>query len=259
MHPGESSLGWRFGIQGRDAQTPVDVAVVMNTILRPSMVQAIESVYRQDLNGTVQILIGVDKPEGSMEPLLALLRNRPPHVGALVLAPGYSTSERHGGLHLAHDGGALRTVLSYLANARLLSYLDDDNRWQPNHLSSLSRAITGFDWAFSLRMFVDARNGVDLCVDAWDSVGPGKGIRRAALGGFVDTNCLMIDKSRAESALAAWSRPLRGSVITADRRVFHHLRMHHPAAWTGQATVRYFIRPTFFLWPQINAQLRNTG
>jgi hypothetical protein len=256
MHPLEFPLGWRFDIEGRDAQAPADVAVIIGTVLRPSLLDAIESVYRQDLGGTIQILVGVDKAAAASEPLLELLRARPPNVGALVLNPGYSTSERHGGLHRAHDGGALRTILSYLANSKLLAYLDDDNRWLPNHLSSLARAIAGFDWAYSLRMFVDVRTGADLCTDVWDSVGPGKGIRRDSLGGFVDINCLMIDKSRAEDALPDWTQPLAGSKVTADRRVFHRLRTRHPVAWTGLATVRYAIRPTFFLWPKIEARLR---
>lgn len=256
MHARESSIGWRFDIQGRDPQTPADVSVIVSTVLRPSLRDALESVYRQDLGGTIQILVGVDKNAQALEPLVDLFRVRPAHVGVLVLNPGYSTSERHGGLHRAHDGGALRTILSYLANSRLLAYLDDDNRWLPNHLSSLSRAIAGFDWAYSLRMFVDERTGADLCVDEWDSVGPGKGLRRDTLGGFVDINCLMIDKSRAEDALPDWTQPLPGLTMSADRRVFHRLRTRHPVAWTGLATVRYTIRPTFFLWPKIEAQLR---
>jgi hypothetical protein len=252
-------IGWRFDIEGRDAQVPADVAVVIGTLLRPSLREAIESIYRQDLDGTIQIVIGVDKAAGPVEPVLELLRARPKKIGALVLDPGYSTSRRHGGIHRAEDGGAMRTILSYLANSRLLAYLDDDNCWLPNHLSSLSRAIVGFDWAYSLRIFVDGRTGADLCVDKWDSVGPGKGIRRDPLGGFVDPNCLMIDKLSAEDALANWTQPMEGESFNPDRIVFHRLRLRHSVAWTGLATVRYTIRPTHFLWPEIEAQLRQAA
>ncbi len=253
---GARPLGWRFDARDRAAQAQADYAVVIGTLLRPSLPAAIESVYRQAGAGTVQILVGVDKAEGPFEPLREVLLARPAHVSAIVLDPGYSTSERHGGVHKAHDGGALRTMLSYLANSRRVAYLDDDNAWLPGHLSSLGRAIDGFSWAYSLRMFVDERNGADLCVDRWDSAGPGRGERRDALGGFVDPNCLMIDKTRAEEALALWTRPLDAWKATADRRVFRHLVKHHPVAWTGQATVRYTIRPAFYLWPQIAAELR---
>ena len=250
---------WRFDARGRDAQARADVAVIVTTVLRPSLEAALASVFRQDFAGHLQLVVGVDKAAGKPEILLDTLAARPAGMSALVLDPGYSTSTRHGGLHKASDGGALRTVLSYLANAPLLAYLDDDNEWLPNHLSSLAGAIAGFDWAHSLRMFVDESTGRDLCVDIWDAAGPGKGVHRGTLGGFSDVNCLMIDKTRAEAVLPLWSIPWAKWKATADRQVFRRLCAEHPAAWTGLATVRYAIRPTFYLWPRIRRQLARTA
>jgi hypothetical protein len=144
------AIGGLHPIAGKDPQAPADVAVVITTVLRPALLDALRSVFAQDLKGTIQILIGVDKAREPIEPLRALLKTRPRNVEALVLNPGYSTSKRHGGVHLAPDGGAMRTILSYLANSRLVAYLDDDNRWLPNHLSSLVAAVGDFDWAYSL-------------------------------------------------------------------------------------------------------------
>ena len=251
MAEGAVSIGDFYAIPGKPAQARADVAVVITTLLRPSLLAALRSVFRQDFKGTLQVVVGVDQRDGDPAPLHALLRERPANVGALVLDPGFSTAERHGGIHPASDGGALRTVLSYLANAPLVAYLDDDNEWLPNHLSSLAAAIAGFDWAYSLRTFVDARNGRELCPDIWDATGPGRGLRRDSIGGFVDPNCLMLDKTRAAGVLALWAVPWAKWKATADRRVFQRLCARHPAAWTGLATVRYAIRPTFFLWPQI--------
>jgi len=252
-------IGWRFPAEGRDAQAGADAAVIMVTVLRSSLATALESIYRQQFDGTIQILVGIDKAAGPVEPLLEVLRARPRNVSALVLDPGYSTAERHGGLYSASDGGALRTVLSYLANSPRLAYLDDDNQWLPNHLAALSAAIDGFDWAWSMRTFVDERDGRELCVDQWDSTGPGRGLRKASLGGFVDVNCLMVDKLRAPEVAPLWTMPLTGWKATADRRVFVQLRERHSCAWTGISTVRYAIRPTFFLWPQIRAHLAAQG
>ncbi len=249
-------IGWRFDAPGRDPQAQADVAVIIGTVLRPSLLAALESVYRQDLRGTLQVLVGVDKAVGAIEPLLGLLERRPPHVGALVFHPGYSTAKRHGGVHEASDGGALRSILGYLANSPRLCYLDDDNQWLPGHLSSLARAIEGHAWAYSLRTFVDQESGRDLCVDEWDSVGPGKGLHRETLGGFVDLNCLMIDKTRAEEVLALWTQPQAAARGTADRRVFQALNERHPGTATGLATVRYSIRRSFYLWPKIRERLR---
>jgi len=248
-------LGWRFDADRRDPQPQVAAAVVMTTVLRPGLRTAIESVYAQDLQGGIQLLIGIDQALDPVEPLLELLRKRPPQISALVLDPGYSTSTRHGGLYPAHDGGALRTVLSFLANSRRVAYLDDDNRWLPNHLSSLARAIEGVDWAWSLRAFVDGETGAELCEDIWDSLGPGKGLRAKSLGGFVDVNCMMLDKLRAAAVLPDWVEPMPGQKHTADRRVFRRL-CELPSAGTGLATVRYSIRPTFNLWPRIRKHLQ---
>jgi hypothetical protein len=248
-------IGWRFPAAGRDAQAQADVAVVMVTVLRPCVAAALESIYRQQYSGSIQILIGIDTRTAPVEPLLETLRARPPHVEALVLDPGYSTAERHGGLYGASDGGALRTTLSYLANSRRLAYLDDDNQWMPNHLAALTGALEGFDWAWTLRTFVDERDNRELCVDIWDSTGPGRGLRQASLGGFVDVNCLMFDKLRAPEVPPLWTSPLHQWRATADRRVFVRLREHHACGWTGISTVRYTIRPTFYLWPQIRAHL----
>jgi len=39
-----------------------DAAVVMPTLLRPSLERAVRSVFAQDLGGRIQLLIGVDCP-----------------------------------------------------------------------------------------------------------------------------------------------------------------------------------------------------
>ena len=173
-----------------------DVAVVIPTILRPSLVRAVESVLAQDLDGTVQILIGVDASAGDRSLLDDVAAGAPDRFAVTVVDPGYSTSVRHGGLHAARDCGALRATLSYLANSPRIAYLDDDNWWAPDHLSSLLEALGGFDWAYSKRWFVRADNRDPIAVDEWESTGPDCGIFTRRFGGFVDPNCLMIDAVR---------------------------------------------------------------
>jgi hypothetical protein len=223
------------------AQPPADVAVVMPTTLRPTIIDAVRSVLAQDLPGRVQLLIGIDKAQHPVEPLAALLAEAPPGRDALLLDPGYSTSVRHGGLHPARDGGVLRIVLTYLANARRIAYLDDDNWWAPDHLSSLSAAIEGRAWAWSLRWFVHPRSRRAICVDEWESVGPDRGIFREKFGGWVDPNCLMIDKLQCDEVIRWWGIPLRGDpkAMSADRHIFHWLKARYPAAGTGRATAFY--------------------
>jgi hypothetical protein len=125
------------GRTGPARQAPFDVAVVIPTVLRPSLARAVESIYRQQFPGRIQVLIGVDKPLGDYSLLDDLRRDCPDHCDLMVFDPGYSTSARNGGLYPGGCGGALRTILSYAANSRAIAYLDDDNWFHPDHLRTL--------------------------------------------------------------------------------------------------------------------------
>lgn len=226
----------------QDVQTPFDVAVVVPTTLRATLRRAVGSVFAQDFGGRVQVVIGIDAAEGPREPLEALIRECPDSMAVTVLDPGYSTSRFRGGLYPVWAGGALRTVLSYLANADRVAYLDDDNWWAPDHLSSLAAAMAGFDWAFSLRWYVDPATAEPMAVDRWESTGPGRGLYAATTGGFVDTNCLMLDKRRCHWVLPAWSVPANAAGAGPDRTVFKALCARHSVGWTGRASAYYTVR-----------------
>lgn len=237
--------GWR--LYGRDPalQSPFDVAVVMPTVGRDCILEAVSSVYAQENAGRIQLLIGVDVPLGDFTRLHELLEAAPRHVTPCLFYPGFSTSERHGGLHPARDGGMLRTTLSYLANARYIAYLDDDNWWSPNHLGSMLYAIQGREWAFALRWFVHPESRQPVCVDDWESVGPGRGVFVQKFGGWVDPNCLMIDKLACEPVLRWWGIPLPGdmSAMSADRHVYGWLQKKSAPGETHLTSVYYAMQP----------------
>ena len=226
-------------------QTPADVAVVIPTLLRPDIADALRSIYEQDFRGRIQVVIGTDVAQGDRAVLEAALEARPPHVSAVFLNLPYSTSVRHGGVHLALDGGALRALLSFIANSRYVTYLDDDNLMLRSHLRLLHQAVQDQAWSYSQRMLVDEATGEDLAVDRWDSVGPNRG-RMAEQGGFVDTNVLMIDKVRVGKALGRWAEPLfpaQKPGLTADRHFFQAIAAA-PHRRVEEATIRYKVRPT---------------
>ena len=224
-----------------DLQTPFDVAVVMPTILRPCLDRAVRSVFGQDLDSRVQLMIGIDRAEGDREILDELRVECPANMALTVLDPGYSTSALNGGLYRVRCGGSLRTVLGLLANSRFVAYLDDDNWWAPDHLSSLRAAIEGFSWAYSMRWYVDPRDDVPFAVDRIESTGPGCGIY-ADIGGFVDTNCMMIDKLRCHWLLPAWCVPGNAVGDGEDRMIFNALcKKGHPVACTGRPTAFYSV------------------
>lgn len=226
---------------GVDLQAPFDVAIVMPTVLRPTIVDALASIFAQRFEGRIQVLVGIDAVRGDPALLARACEGRPANVVVQAFYPGYSTSVRHGGPHPARDGGALRVVLSYLANSRRLAFLDDDNWWHPDHLASMVAALEGHDWAWALRWFVHPHSRRPVCVDEWESVGPGKGCFTTPNGGWVDPNGLMFDKLACEPVLRWWAIPLPGDekAMSADRHVFHMLNTHYRGRGTGSATVYY--------------------
>jgi tetratricopeptide (TPR) repeat protein len=224
-------------------QQTFDVAVLVRTILRPSLVAAIESVFAQDFGGRIQILVGVDRHEGKPDSLLALRDRCPPNIGFTVIDPGYSTAKRNGGLYSASAGGALLTSLAYLANAPRIACLDDDNRMLPPHLRLLLDAIGDKPWAFSLRWFVNPANRERICIDGLESVGPGRGLFEKRFGGFVDMNSWVLDKTKLHMILP-WLciGPYQGGGGN-DRKIFEMLAKH-PFGETREATSEYVISPS---------------
>lgn len=214
-------------------------AVVIPTILRPSLQQAVRSVFAQDLPARIQILIGVDIAEGDRTILAALQAECPAHRQITLVDPGYSTSVRHGGLHANCFSGALRTILTYLADSRHVAYLDDDNWFAPDHLSSLLAA--GGDWAYGQRWFVSG--DTPLCIDDWESVGPGAGVYAEQYGGFVDPSSLMIDKLACINVAPLWSLAPFADGSGEDRLVFEALRSQYRGVATGRATSYYRMQP----------------
>jgi hypothetical protein len=212
------------------ATRPADIAVIIPSTLRSSLARAVRSVFAQDFKGTIQILIGIDHTQNSRDMLQQLGQQAPAHIQLSVFDPGYSTSTRHGGLYSNHYGGALRTILSYAANAPFLAYLDDDDWWARNHLSSLRQVIGEKDWAFSYRWFTDRETGWPICRDEWDSVGPGKGINQQRFGGFVAPSNLFLDKLKCHFVLPNFSLAAFADGTGEDRLVFAALLKNHPWA-----------------------------
>ena len=221
-----------------DLQRPFDVGIVVVTVVRTTLVQAIRSVFAQHFEGRIQIMLGVDRWEGERALVEQLQRESPSHVALTVLDLGYSTSQRNGGIYPSHYGGALKTILSYASNSRYVTYLDDDNWYAPDHLATMRSAVSGKAWAFSLRHFVDARSGDVLCADTWESMGPGRGVYGPAQGGFVDTNCYLIDKLACNDVFPEWAMTRFAGGTGGDRQVLEKLRSR-PWGTNGAHTLFY--------------------
>ena len=225
-----------------DLQRPMDVAVVIPTVLRPYLRQALESVFAQQYDGRLHVLVGIDQPLGDIGLIDDVCARRPPNCAVQVIWPGFSTSVRHGGLMRPGDGGAMRAMLTYLANAPYVAYLDDDNWWDPAHLTQMCAAMESAEWAFALRWFVHPETRRPACVDVWESVGPGQGLFKEMFGGFVDPSCLMINKVACPLAAHHWNFPMPSDPMSADRNVFNYLSKNHKPRGTGRPTVYYTLQ-----------------
>jgi hypothetical protein len=224
-----------------DLQTPFDVGIVTVTVVRQTLPQALRSVFTQRFSGRIQVLVGVDRWVGDRAMAEQLRAEAPSHVAVTLLDLGYSTSQRNGGVYPSHYGGALKTILSYAANSRYVTYLDDDNWYAPDHVATMLEAVAGKAWAFSLRHFVDAESGTPLCPDTWESLGPDRGVYANAQGGFVDTNCYFIDKLACNDVFPEWAMTRFAGGTGGDRQVLEKLR-GRPFGTNGAHTVFYRTR-----------------
>ena len=119
---------------GAQLQNTFDAAVVIPTILRSELGDALRSVFAQDLGGRIHALIGIDTlVNRPLSMLDAICEARPPNC----LGTRCSTRDIRRLVEMAVSspagcGGVLRCILSYLANSPYTSrYLDDDNWWRP--------------------------------------------------------------------------------------------------------------------------------
>ena len=239
-------------------QNTFDVAVITTTTLRPSLKRAIQSVFDQEFAGRIQILIGIDIKAGDASIIDQLQESVPGNIAVTVLDLGYSTAAKNGGLYSSFSGGSMRTMLSYAANSRLITYLDDDNWFAPSHLSDLVQAVAGYTWAYSLRWLVDKKSQKIICEDDFISVGSGKGVFAKAFGGFVDTNCLIMDKMKFHSILPLWCLALVKKGNGADQRISQALiKSGHPAGFTGRPSVYYEFE--YKKYPIITKMLKQKG
>jgi hypothetical protein len=232
-----------------DLQPPMDAAVIIPTVLRPYLLPALRSVFAQNFPGRIHILVGIDAHRGDLAIIDEACAERPPHCAVQVFWPGYSTAQRNGGLTPPGDGGALRCMLSFLANSPYVAYLDDDNWWGPDHLQQLRSAVESAEWGFSLRWFVHPESRRAVCVDTWESVGPGQGMFQEKFGGFVDPSCLMLNKQACPQAPLFWNFPLAGDPMSADRNVFNHLSRQHRWSGTGKPSAFYMMNKNDGLHP----------
>lgn len=111
---------------------------------------------------------------------------------------------------------------SFLVNADLICYLDEDNWIEPEHVSSLLDIIkTGRDWAFSLRKIYD-KNGNYLFEDNCESLGKWPVYTNPNVY-HIDTSSYIVKKEVATKVGHSWYKKW-----DADRQFFANLKHFFP-------------------------------
>jgi len=233
------------------------VSIITPTIGRPELARAIRSVSAQRYRN-IEHLVVADGPEVEAR-VREIVAATAPTVPTSVLALPWNTG-RNGFL-----GHRIIAATIHFVNGRFVSFLDDDNWLDEDHVSSLvSCAIEfGLEWAYSLRKIVRA-DGSFLARDDCHSLGAWESIIRASGDGgqhLVDTSCYLLRRDVAISYSGLWHRR-SGDARRSPDVVFCEALLARKTRFrtTGKYTLNYSIgpaRPTgerFFL--DGNAEMR---
>jgi glycosyltransferase involved in cell wall biosynthesis len=119
-------------------------------------------------------------------------------------------------------GHRVYSACSFLVNADVICYLDEDNWFDPNHVGELVRKIEqGNDWVFSLRKIYD-KEGNYLCDDNCESLGKWPVYFNDSVF-HIDTSSFAITHRTAIGIGHAWY-----GQWGADRQFFQNLKQNFP-------------------------------
>lgn len=214
------------------------VTIVTASTGRDSLLRCIASVAHQT-HANIQHLIFADGP--------------PAH--SKVKQIGYNASiksfHRHEIINMPRaigidrwNGHRMYGAANYIADGEYIMYLDDDNYIDENHVKSCLDAVGKLGWAYSLRKIVD-QNGVILCNDDCESLGPDYPTVLNQDDRLVDVNCYFLHKKLAVYVSPVWHRKAREpGVPEVDRALVQVLKQATPGVGTGKYTVNYVVDST---------------
>jgi glycosyltransferase involved in cell wall biosynthesis len=117
-------------------------------------------------------------------------------------------------------GHRVYAACSFLVNADVICYLDEDNWIEPNHVENLVQKIQqGNDWAYSLRKIYD-KDGNYICEDNCESLGKWPVYFNDSVF-HIDTSSFAIRRDVAVRIGHAWY-----GQWGADRQFFQTLKTH---------------------------------
>jgi glycosyltransferase involved in cell wall biosynthesis len=136
--------------------------------------------------------------------------------------PNIKTIELEENIGKGWYGHRVYAACSFLVNADIICYLDEDNWYEPNHVEALVKKIeAGAEWAYSLRSVYD-KNGYYIFDDNCESLGKWPVYLNDA-SFHIDTSCFAIRRDVAVKISQTWY-----GQWAADRFFFINLKNNFP-------------------------------
>lgn len=198
------------------------VAVVTPTIASEHLKRCLDSVSNQTY-GDITHYVFVDGKDYHLDAQIETLKHD--KVKTVILEENVGKG---------WYGHRVYAACSFLVNADIICYLDEDNWLEPNHVQSLVEEMEkGKEWAYSLRKIYD-KDGKYLCDDNCESLGKWPAYFDDRVQ-HIDTSCFAVKRDVAVRIGHAWY-----GQWGADRQFFHTLKKHFSNfSCTGEYTLNY--------------------
>jgi glycosyltransferase involved in cell wall biosynthesis len=198
------------------------IAVVTPTIASEHLTQCIDSVDKQTYEDIVHYIFidGCQYEPKAREILVGSSKTRMIELEENVGKGWY--------------GHRVYAACSFLVNADVICYLDEDNFLEPNHIETVVKKLQeGNDWVYSLRNIHD-KEGKFLCEDNCESLGKWPVYFNPEVH-HIDTSCFAIRRDIAVHIGHSWY-----GKWGADRQFFGALKKYFPKYdCTNQYTTNY--------------------
>jgi glycosyltransferase involved in cell wall biosynthesis len=209
------------------------LTLITPTIGHRHLARCLRSAQSQAFPDFEHVLV-IDGEEhlGKVEPVLAEMDLS--RVPVRVLRLPYPTGKDRYICHRIYGS------VPWLCNTKWVSFLDEDNWFDDDHLSTLMNSVTSASaaWGFSLRKIVDTE-GKLVALDECESLGNLHCVFQVNGVYHVDTNCYLIDRQLAIKYCAIWNRRFREQVSPDIELCNTLLRNEPPPASNRRHTVNY--------------------